>query len=276
MKLSNGIEIPSMGFGTYRMAPELTVASVKCALQAGWRHIDTASIYGNEVEVGQAVRESGIKREDIFVTTKLRVGDLGYKRALEAFDESLNRLGLDYVDLYLLHWPASPFYHDDWRELNSDSWKALEELYRAGRIRSIGLSNYMPRHIDALMQTAEIAPMVDQIEFHPGWMQKDCLEYCRTHDIAVEAWAPLIKGEVLANEVIGGIAAAHGCSPALVVLSWVLANGVIPLCKSVTPSRIADNLQAASLALTPDEIARISALSACGGRCYNPDCCNFL
>ena len=275
MILSNGVVIPDMGFGTYKMAPEDTRASVLCALQSGWRHVDTAAFYRNEAEVGQAVRESGIPREELFITTKLWNTDRGYDSALRAFDRSLEALGLDYIDLYLIHWPASPFFWDNWKQLNADSWRALERLYREKRVRAIGLSNYMPRHIKALLETAEIKPMVDQIEFHPGWMQRDCLEFCAAEGMAVEAWAPLIKGEALGHPVITGIAASHCCSPARVVLAWVLACGVIPLCKSVTPSRIADNLQAASLRLTKEEVDAISALHDVGGRCYNPDNCNF-
>lgn len=275
--LSNGTAIPAMGFGTYRMEPEKTAATVKCAIEAGWRHIDTATIYGNEKEVGQGVRESGVPREELFITTKLqgRDRDKGYDGALRAFDLSLEMLGMDYVDLYLIHWPASPFFHDDWKRLNADSWKAMERLCREGRIRAIGVSNFMPRHLKELLKTAEIVPMVNQIEFHPGWLQKDCTDFCREKGIAVEAWAPLIKGEVLTNGVIGNIAAVHGCSPAQVVLSWVLSQDIIPLCKSVTPSRIAENLKSGDLVLTAGEIAAISAMSGCGGRCYNPDNCDF-
>lgn len=276
MKLSNGIEIPSMGFGTYKMAPEDTKASVLCALRSGWRHIDTAAFYRNEAEVGEAVRESGIARGEIFVTTKLWNADRGYDSALRAFDRSQEALGLDYVDLYLIHWPASPFFRDDWKKINADSWRALERLYKEGRVRAIGLSNFMPRHILPLLEGAEIAPMVDQIEFHPGWMQQDCLDFCREHSMVVEAWAPLIKGEALSHPVITGIAGRLGWTPSQVVLSWVRACGVVPLCKSVTPSRIAENLAAGSLELGPEDVAAISALHAVGGRCYNPDCCNFL
>ncbi len=276
MKLNNGIEIPSMGFGTYKMAPEDTKASVLCALRSGWRHIDTAAFYRNEAEVGEAVRESGIARREIFVTTKLWNADRGYDSALRAFDRSQEALGLDYVDLYLIHWPASPFFWDDWKRINADSWRALERLYKEGRVRAIGLSNFMPRHILPLLEGAEIAPMVDQIEFHPGWMQQDCLDFCREHSIVVEAWAPLIKGEALSHPVITGIAGRLGWTPSQVVLAWVRACGVVPLCKSVTPSRIAENLAAGSLELGPEDVAAISALHAVGGRCYNPDCCNFL
>ena len=276
MKLINGIEIPSMGFGTYKMAPEDTKASVLCALRSGWRHIDTAAFYRNEAEVGEAVRESGIARSEIFVTTKLWNADRGYDSALRAFDRSQEALGLDYVDLYLIHWPASPFFWDDWKKINADSWRALERLYKEGRVRAIGLSNFMPRHILPLLEGAEIAPMVDQIEFHPGWMQQDCLDFCREHSMVVEAWAPLIKGEALSHPVITGIAGRLGWTPSQVVLSWVRACGVVPLCKSVTPSRIAENLAALSLELCPEDVAAISALHAVGGRCYNPDCCNFL
>lgn len=273
--LSNGYEIPSMGFGTYRLAAEDTAAAVKCAIESGWRHIDTATIYGNEKQVGQGVRESGVPRSELFITTKLQGRDRGYDSALKAFDLSLRMLGMDYVDLYLIHWPASPFFHDDWKQLNADSWRALERLYREGRVRAIGVSNFMPRHFNELLKTAEIVPMVDQIEFHPGWMQKDCTDYCREKNIVVEAWAPLIKGEVLSNNILTDIAASHGCSAAQVVLSWVLYCGLIPLCKSATPSRISENLKACEITLSDDEVAAISAMSNCGGRCYNPENCDF-
>jgi diketogulonate reductase-like aldo/keto reductase len=264
-----------MGFGTFRMAPEDTVEAVKCAIEAGWRHIDTAAVYGNEKEVGLAVRESGLARKQIFVTSKLWNADRGYDSALRAFDQTLERMGFDYLDLYLIHWPASPFFHDDWKKQNADSWKALERLYKEGRIKAIGLSNFMPRHINELLKTAEIKPMVNQIEFHPGWMQKDCTDFCKEHGIVLEAWAPLIKGEILSDSAIRNIASAHGCSEAQVVLSWVLACGIIPLCKSVTPSRITENLKAAEIKLTPEEVSAISSMANCGGRCYNPDCCDF-
>lgn len=273
--LANGVEIPCMGFGTYKMAPSQTAESVRCAIESGWKHIDTATIYENEAEVGQGIREAGIAREELFVTTKLQGRDRGYESTLKAFDLSLKQLGMDYVDLYLIHWPASPFYHDDWKQKNADTWRAFEKLYREGRIRAIGVSNFMPRHLDELLKTAEIMPMVDQIEFHPGWIQKDCTDYCHAKGIAVEAWAPLIKGEALSNAVICDIAKAHACSPAQVILAWVLASDVLPLCKSVTPSRIAENLLASKIELAADEVAAISALPYCGGRCYNPDCCNF-
>jgi diketogulonate reductase-like aldo/keto reductase len=276
MILKNGVEIPGMGFGTYKMPPEDTKESVLCALRCGWRHVDTAAFYRNEAEVGAAVRESGVPRKEIFVTTKLWNADRGYDSTLRAFDRSMAALGLDYLDLYLIHWPASPFFYDNWKQINADTWRAFELLYKEGRVRAIGLSNFMPRHILPLLDAAEIAPMVDQIEFHPGWMQQDCLDFCWEQGMAVEAWAPLIKGEALSHPVITGIAKVRGVTPAQVVLAWVRACGVIPLCKSVTPSRIVENLAAESLQLTADETAAISALHAVGGRCYNPDCCNFL
>lgn len=276
MELYNGINIPDMGFGTYRMPAEDTEKSVLCALKNGWRHIDTAAFYGNEREVGAAVRDSGLKREEVFVTSKLWNTERGYETTLKAFDKTLEALGFDYLDLYLIHWPASPFYYDNWKQLNSDTWRAFEKLYREGRIRAIGLSNFMPRHALPLLETAEIKPMVNQIEFHPGWMQKDCLEFCKANGMVVEAWAPLIKGDVLENGIIAETAARHGCSPAQVVLKWVLSCGVIPLCKSVTPSRIAENLHSPEVELSEAEIDAISSLSGCGGRCYNPDCVNFL
>lgn len=275
--LSNGVKIPCLGYGTWQTPDGETARDcVKYALDtAGYRHVDTAFAYGNEVSVGEGIRASGVKREDIFLTTKHWVTERGYDKTIATAEASLKNLGTDYLDLYLIHWPAVAKISPEWKEINASTWRGFEKLYRDGKIRAIGVSNFLPCHLEALKEFAEIVPMVNQIEFHPGWLQKDCTDFCREKGIAVEAWAPLIKGEILTNGVIGNIAAAHGCSPAQVVLSWVLSQDIIPLCKSVTPSRIAENLKSGDLVLTAEEIASISAMSGCGGRCYNPDNCDF-
>lgn len=239
--LSNGYEIPCVGFGTYK-TPEGQVAvdTVKYALEAGYRHIDTAFIYGNEQSIGQAIRESGIPREEIFVTSKVWNEERGYKKTLAAFETTMENLGLDYLDLYLIHWPASESRFDDWEEINVATWKALIEIYKSGRVKAIGVSNFCPHHLGALMKT-EVKPMVNQIEFHPGHVWEDTLKFCQENDILVEAWSPIARGRIFNIHVLKKLAEKYGKTVAQLCLRWELQKGVCPLPKSVTPSRILEN-----------------------------------
>lgn len=274
-QLNNGIFIPSVGFGTWQTPDgETAVSAVKAALEAGYRHIDTAAIYRNEESVGQAIRESGIDRSEIFVTSKVWNKCRGYDNTMSAFERSLSKLGLDYLDLYLIHWPASPSKFDNWKELNLGTWKAMTELYKAGKIKAIGVSNFLPHHLEPLMES-EIVPMVDQIEFHPGYMQKEAVEYCKANGIAVEAWSPLGTGKMLSNETLMRIADKYERSVAQICIRWCLQNGTIPLPKSVTPSRIKENLNVFDFIISDEDMAVIDSMEYCGGSGFHPDKVEF-
>lgn len=274
--LNNGTTIPSVGFGTWQMEDDaLAAAAVKTAIQAGYRHVDTAATYGNEKGVGHGIVESGIPREEIFLTTKLWNAERGYETTIAAFEASLNRLGTDYVDLYLIHWPANPKQFDNWQQLNAETWRAFEDLYDAGRIKAIGLSNFTPVFLEPLLETARIAPMVDQIEFHPGYWQPETLQYCQEHDILVEAWSPLGSGRMLENETLGAIAQQHGVSVAQVCIRWCLQHGTLPLPKSATPERIVANAEVFGFALSDDEMRQIDELPTSGYSGMHPERVDF-
>lgn len=274
--LNNGITIPSIGYGTWQVENgPAAVQTVAEALRIGYRHIDTATCYGNEKSVGEAIARSGLDRRDLFVTSKVWNTDRGYDSTLKAFERSLSDLGLDYLDLYLIHWPASPHRFGDWQHINAETWRAMEELMKAGKIRAIGVSNFMPHHLDALLSTADVVPAVNQIEFHPGCKQPECVDYCRAHGILVEAWSPLGCGRVLGNEIRGRVAARHHCSPAQLCLCWILQQGILPLPKSSTPQRMRDNLELPDVELTPEDMQELDALGSCGASGLHPDTIDF-
>jgi diketogulonate reductase-like aldo/keto reductase len=273
--LNNGVAIPCVGFGTWQTPDgETAVNSVKAALAAGYRHIDTAAIYGNEVSVGKAIAESGVAREDIFVTSKVWNKCRGYETTLAAFDETLEKLGLDYLDLYLIHWPANKTQFENWDEINRETWRAMTELYKAGKIRAIGVSNFLPHHLESLV-ASEVVPAINQIEFHPGQMQAETVEYCRAHGILVEAWSPLGTGRMLTNETLIEIASHYSVSVAQLCIRWCLQNGTLPLPKSVTPSRIEQNTQVFDFVISDEDMATINAMAYCGGSGHNPDTVTF-
>ncbi|RLL42067.1 aldo/keto reductase [Oceanobacillus piezotolerans] len=253
--LNNGLQMPQLGFGVWKVPNEEATTAVKEALKAGYRSIDTAMIYGNEEGVGKAIAESGIPREELFITTKVWNADHGFENTLKAFDASLERLGLDYVDLYLIHWPT-PMY-DEYVE----TYKALEKLYKDGRVKAIGVCNFDIEHLERILNECEVVPVLNQVECHPYLQQKELKAFCEKHHIYVEAYSPLMNGrEVLEDDVIKGIAEKHEKTAAQVILRWHLQTGVIVIPKSVTPSRIAENLAVFDFELSEEDMNQISAL----------------
>ena len=250
--------MPQLGFGVFQVSDDDTTAAVSLALAAGYRSIDTAAIYGNEAGTGRAIAESGIDREELFITSKLWVADLGYDATLAAFEASLEKLGLDYLDLYLIHWPAPA------TDLYLESWRALEQLLADGRVRAIGVSNFLPEHLQKVIDLGGTVPAVNQIELHPALQQRDIAAFNAAHGIATEAWSPLAQGAVLADPAVAEIAARHGVSPAQAILRWHLQQGRIIIPKSVTPERIRENLDVFGFDLTADELAVIDGLERDG------------
>lgn len=276
MNLANGNTIPEIGFGTFQTPDgEVCVNAVREAIAVGYTHIDTAAVYRNEVSVGEGVRQSGKPREELFITSKVWNSERGYDKTLRACEKTLKDLGLDYLDLYLIHWPANQLQFGDQAEaINVDTWKAMERLSDEKLVRSIGLSNFYPHHMEPILAMANIAPTVDQIEYHPGLLQEDTIELCRKNDILVEAWSPLGRGHLLDNPVVVEIAGHHGKSPAQVILRWVLQNNVLPLVKSVHAERIRENYDIFDFELTPQEMKAIDSMPGArfGG---NPDTVEF-
>lgn len=263
--LNNGVTMPQLGFGVFQVSTEDTYDTVAEALRVGYRSIDTAAAYGNEEPVGRAIAESGIPRDEVFVTTKLWNSAQGYDEAFRAFDESMGKLGLDRLDLYLIHWPAPK------QDRYVDTWRALGKLYADGRVRAIGVSNFQPAHLDRVVEATGAVPAVNQVELHPRLQQAELRAFHARHGIATEAWSPLAQGALLADPVVTGIAAKHGRTPAQVVLRWhvQLDNVVIP--KSVTPSRIAENFAVSDFELDADDLRGIAGLDRGERTGPNPD-----
>ncbi|WCN36887.1 aldo/keto reductase [Aneurinibacillus uraniidurans] len=256
--LHNGVKMPWFGIGVFKVeeGPEL-VNAVKAAIRNGYRSVDTAAIYGNEEGVGQGIREgiqeAGILREDLFVTSKVWNADLGYESTIAAYETSLKKLGLEYLDLYLIHWPVEGKY--------KDAWKALETLYKEGRVKAIGVSNFQTHHLEDLMKDAEIKPMVNQVEFHPRLTQKELQSFCQEHGIQLEAWSPLMQGQLLENEVLTEIARKYNKSVAQVILRWDLQNGVVTIPKSTKEHRIIENSTVFDFELTKEDMERMDGLN---------------
>jgi diketogulonate reductase-like aldo/keto reductase len=253
--LNNGIEIPQLGFGVWRVPSSETQKAVATALDAGYRHIDTAKLYDNEEAVGAAVRESGLDRDAVFVTSKVWNTDQGYDSTLRAFDATMHRLGFEVLDLYLIHWPAPD------RDAYLDTWRAMERLYLDGRIRAIGVSNFQPQHLKRLLDKSEVVPVVNQVELHPYLQQQEVRRANEQLGVATEAWSPLAKGgELLSDPALARLADKHARTPAQVVLRWHMQLGTIAIPKSVTPARIAENLDVFGFELDEEDLAVIAAL----------------
>ncbi len=266
--LHDGVEIPQLGFGVFQVPPEDTQQAVEEALEAGYRHVDTAAAYRNERGVGAAVAAAGIPREEIFVTTKLWNSQQGYESALGACEKSLARLGLEHVDLYLIHWPAPT----EGRAL--DTWRAFERIYAEGRSRTIGVSNFRVEDLEMLEREAELLPTVNQIELHPHFQQAELRAWHREHGVATEAWSPLAQGDLLINETISSVAARHGRTPAQAILRWHLQLGNVVIPKSVTPARIRENFELSDFELSEDDMKEIAALDV--GQRIGPEPATFV
>jgi len=266
--LNNGVSIPVLGFGTWKAENgEVAYQAVLEALKAGYRHIDTAAIYQNEESVGRAIRDSGISRQEIFVTTKLWNTNHSYEKARQAFEESMEKLGLDYLDLYLIHWPNPKLLREDdeWKTRNAEVWRAMEDLYKEGKIRAIGVSNFLPHHLDALLETARIIPAINQVRLAPGVYQEEVVAYCREKGILLEAWGPFGQGELFDKKEVQEIATKHGKSVAQIALAWSLAEEFLPLPKSVTASRIQSNLDCFGIELSKEEREVLKTISVISG-----------
>lgn len=274
--LNNNYKIPNIGFGTFRTpSGEETEKSVIDAIKSGYRHIDCAAAYGNEKSVGEAIRKSGVAREELFITSKLWNDDKGYENTLAAFNRTLEDLQLDYLDLYLIHWPIAKASKNNWQEVNSESWRALEELYKQGKIKAIGVSNFLGHHLDPLLKTAKIKPMVNQIEIHPGMLQEETVKFCEENNILVEAWAPFSNGQIFNNPVLKEIADQYKKSVAQISLRWIIQKGIIPLPKSVTPERIKNNLDVFDFEIKAQDVEKIDRLTDCGSSGLHPDEVDF-
>ncbi|MGZ4475762.1 MAG: aldo/keto reductase [Nocardioides sp.] len=271
IKLNNGVEIPQLGFGVYQVEPDQTKDATLAALEVGYRHIDTAEMYGNEKGVGEAVRASGLAREDVFVTSKLNNGFHAHDDALKAFDQSLDELGFDYLDLFLVHWPL-PGIDVDYVE----TWKAMEEIYASGRAKAIGVSNFSADHLDRLAAETSVTPAVNQIEVHPYLTQDPLRAHGNARGIATEAWSPIAQGKVLDDPTIVKIAEALGKSPAQVTLRWHLQRGDIVFPKSVTRSRVEENFALFDFELSEEDVAAISALNKDERIGPDPDTFNWI
>ncbi|MEU0732888.1 aldo/keto reductase, partial [Streptomyces lavendulocolor] len=262
--LNNGVSMPQLGFGVWQVPDDEAAKAVGTAIEAGYRSIDTAAIYENEKGTGEAIAASGLPREELFVTTKLWNSEQGHDATLRAFDESLARLGLDYVDLYLIHWPVPS------KDLYADTYKAFEKIYADGRAKAIGVSNFLPEHLERLLGETSVVPVLNQIELHPQFQQAEARAFHARHDIATEAWSPLGQGRgLLEVPTIVAVARKHGRTPAQVVLRWHLQLGNVVIPKSVTPSRIQENIDVFDFELDADDLAAFAALDE--GRRLGPD-----
>ncbi|MGI5897062.1 MAG: aldo/keto reductase [Oscillospiraceae bacterium] len=269
--LQNGVKMPCIGYGTFKMEDDAAERTVREAIARGYRHIDTASVYGNETGVGRAVRACGVPREDLSITSKLWNDDQGYESTLKAFDATLSRLGLDYVDLYLIHWPAPLRIRDRFIEYNRETWRAFEKLYREGKIRAIGVSNFLEKHLVPLMEAAEVKPMVNQLEIHPAFPQREIVDFCKQHGIVVEAWGPLMRGKAFDNPLLCELAEKYRKSVAQILVRWCVQYGVVPLPKTQNPERMKQNAEIFDFSLSEEDVSRMCALEALGRTGQDPE-----
>ncbi|MDM1297219.1 aldo/keto reductase [Empedobacter falsenii] len=275
-KLSNGIEIPAIGFGTWLLEGEKVTEPLKIALEKGYTHIDTAAIYKNEKEIGAVLKAENVDRSKLFITSKCWNTERGYEKAMAAFEQTLTDLQTDYLDLYLIHWPANETqFPDTWAELNAGTWRAFEEIYKSGKAKSIGVSNFNINHLEALFETAEIKPMVNQIEIHPGHSQPELVDFCKQHNLLVEAWSPLGSGRILENELIVSLADKYNVSVGQICINYCLTKEILPLPRSSSEKNIEANLTSNNFKLSAEDVKAIDEMPADGFSGLNPSMVEF-
>lgn len=269
--LSNGVAIPCVAYGTYKAAEGNSAEIIKTAIDAGYRYFDSASFYGTEGYLAQAIRESGRKREDFFITSKGWKTEMGYQAIKEAFARSLENLETDYLDLYLIHWPIPEPGYPDWEQLDADTWRAMEELYEEGKIRAIGLSNFLPHHIEALLKHAKIKPMVNQLEIHPGYSQEVAIAYCEKHNIRLQAWSPIGRQRMFDDPLIVRLAEKYKATPAQICLRFEVQRGIIPLPKSSSLERMKENMDLFFFELSAEDMYLLQTMPQAGWSGEHPD-----
>ncbi|MFV8043307.1 aldo/keto reductase [Streptococcus pluranimalium] len=273
--LSNGVTIPKLGFGTWQIPDgDEAYQAVSHALKVGYTHIDTAQAYKNEASVGRAIADSGVVRKDIFLTTKVWNSNHSYDLAKASIEESLQKLGVDYIDLLLIHWPNPKAFRDNWKEANAETWRAMEEFYEAGKVRAIGVSNFMQHHLEALFETAKVKPMVNQILLAPGCPQDELVAFCRQEDILLEAYSPLGTGAIFKNELANELADKYGKSVAQIALRWSLQKEFLPLPKSVTPKNITSNLDIFDFVISDEDEDKLDTVQGVATQ-KDPDSVEF-
>ena len=269
--LNNGVSIPCVGFGTYKTVQEKDTSVLRLAIETGYRYFDTASFYGNEAQLGQAIRKSRIPRQDFFLASKVWKTEMGYQETKSAFHRSLERLGTSYLDLYLIHWPLPSLSEPNWAELDLETWRAMEDLYQEGKIRAVGLSNFLPHHIEKLLARCRIRPMVDQLEFHPGYSQEAAVQYCQEQGIQVQAWSPIGRTRMFSDPLIRELSQNYQVSPAQICLRYAVQKQIIPLPKSSTKDRMLENQNLFSFTLSQEDMYRLDTMPQTGWSGEHPD-----
>ncbi|MBA4701357.1 MAG: aldo/keto reductase [Ruminococcus sp.] len=269
--LNNGVKIPCVAFGTFKAAQENNKKVIGTAIETGYRYFDTASYYGTETYLGEAIRDSGISREEFFLTSKMWKDEMGYENTKRAFELSLENLGTDYLDLYLIHWPLPSPDFQEWKQLDLETWRALEELYEEGRVRAIGLSNFLPHHIENVLEHCKVRPMVNQIEFHPGYSQEAAVRYCQEQGIQVQAWSPLGRMRISEEPLILELAEKYQVSASQICLRYAIERDVIPLPKSSSPERMRQNQDLFNFKITKEDMYRLETLPQIGWSGEHPD-----
>lgn len=269
--LHNGVRIPCVAFGTYKAAEDESETVIRTAIEAGYRYFDTASFYGTESYLGAAIRQSGIPREEFFIASKVWKEEMGYENTKQAFKRTLERLGTDYLDLYLIHWPIPDPGYAGWKQLDADTWRAMEELYREGKIRAIGLSNFLPHHVENILENCEIRPMVNQLEFHPGYSQESAVRYCQERGIQMQAWSPLGRQRLAGDALILSLAEKYGVSTAQICLRYAVQKQVIPLPKSSSMERMKQNQDIFHFEISQEDMYRLDTMPQTGWSGEHPD-----